>query len=186
MNMHVRELTPTQREAIERREKFRASIAAKAVELADRKTRETLAAIQIAAVEAPLAREPDVFVVTAEPEIEPSGPNWFIVLASDPRPSSHPSIREIQKAVCKHYEVEMADILSPRRMAKIVRPRQVAMYLCKTLTPHSLPQIGRRFGGRDHTTVLHAVRKIPSASRAEADLAFDLAILFETITGFKQ
>lgn len=186
MNIHVGNLTKTQLEAIERREKFRASIAAKAIELADRKTRDTLAAIQVAAVEAPLMREPDAFVVPPDAEIPPSGPNWFVVLASDPRPRDYPSIREIQKAVCKHYGVEMADILSPRRMAKIVRPRQVAMYLCKTLTPHSLPQIGRRFGGRDHTTVLHAVRKIPSLSRVDAELALDLAILFETITGFKQ
>lgn len=186
MNIHVGNLTPTQREAVERRERFRASIAAKAVELADRRTRDALAAIQVAAVEAPLAREPDVFVIGPDSEISPSGPNWFVVLASAPRRSDYPSIREIQQAVCKHYGVSLIDMLSTRRIAKIVKPRQVAMYLCRELTPHSLPQIGRRFGGRDHTTVLYAVRKIPLVARVDEDLAFDLAILFETITGFKQ
>lgn len=184
--MHVRELTKTQREAAERRERFRASIAAKAVELADRKTRIELAAIQVAAIEAPLAREPDVLVVPCEQDVIPAAPNWFVVLASDPRPSDHPSIREIQKAVCKYFGLQMTDLLSPRRTANLVRPRQMALYLAKVLTPHSLPQLGRRFGGRDHTTVLHAVRKIPALSRENADLAFDLATLFETITGFKQ
>jgi hypothetical protein len=186
MNIHVQNLTPTAREAIERRENFRASIAAKAAELADRKTRDAIAAIQIAAIEAPLCREPDVFVVAPDAEADPSGPNWFVVLASDPRPGDYPTIREIQKAVCKHFDISMTDILSPRRMAKIVRPRQIAMYLCKHLTPHSLPQIGRRFGGRDHTTVLHAVRMTPPRARANADLAHDIAILIETITGIQQ
>ena len=62
--------------------------------------------------------------------------------------------------VARHYNVSKADLLSSRRTRTIVRPRQIAMYLAKVLTPRSLPEIGRRFGGRDHTTVLHAVRKI--------------------------
>lgn len=186
MNIHVTELTPTAREAVERHENFRASIAAKAAELADRKTRDALAAIQVAAVEAPLCREPDVFVVGPDAEVNHYGPNWFVVLDSDPRPGDYPSIREIQKAVCKHYEVLMTDLLSSRRTAKIVRPRQVAFYLCKVLTPHSLPQLGRRFGGRDHTTALHAIRMVPIRARADAELAHDLAILFQTITGVQQ
>jgi chromosomal replication initiator protein len=69
-------------------------------------------------------------------------------------------IDDIQKLVASHFNVSRADILSSRRSANVVRPRQVAMYLSKTLTLRSLPEIGRRFGGRDHTTVLHAVRKI--------------------------
>ena len=69
-------------------------------------------------------------------------------------------IEEIQKLVASHYSVTRNDILSARRTANVVRPRQIAMYLSKVLTPRSLPEIGRRFGGRDHTTVLHAVRKI--------------------------
>ncbi len=69
-------------------------------------------------------------------------------------------IEEIQRIVARHYNVSRGDLLSSRRTANVVRPRQVAMYLAKTLTLRSLPEIGRRFGGRDHTTVLHAVRKI--------------------------
>ena len=69
-------------------------------------------------------------------------------------------IEDIQRAVARHYNVSRADMLSSRRTANVVRPRQIAMYLAKTLTLRSLPEIGRRFGGRDHTTVLHAVRKI--------------------------
>lgn len=160
MNIHVNDLTPTAREAVERREAFRASIAAKAAELADRKTRDALAAIQVAAVEAPLCREPDVFVVGPDAEANAPSPNWFVVLASDPRPGDYPTIREIQLAVCKHFGVSMTDLLSPRRTANVARPRQIAFYLCKTLTLHSLPQLGRRFGGRDHSTIHHGVAKI--------------------------
>jgi chromosomal replication initiator protein len=69
-------------------------------------------------------------------------------------------IEDIQKLVATRYNVSRSDILSERRTAAVVRPRQIAMYLAKVLTLRSLPEIGRRFGGRDHTTVLHAVRKI--------------------------
>jgi chromosomal replication initiator protein len=69
-------------------------------------------------------------------------------------------IEDIQRVVARHYNVSRGDLLSARRTANVVRPRQVAMYLAKTMTLRSLPEIGRRFGGRDHTTVLHAVRKI--------------------------
>jgi chromosomal replication initiator protein len=69
-------------------------------------------------------------------------------------------IEDIQKLVASHYNVSRSDLLSSRRTAAVVMPRQIAMYLAKTLTLRSLPEIGRRFGGRDHTTVLHAVRKI--------------------------
>ncbi|PZU94007.1 MAG: chromosomal replication initiator protein DnaA [Chelatococcus sp.] len=72
-------------------------------------------------------------------------------------------IEDIQKLVATRYNVSRADILSERRTAAVVKPRQIAMYLSKALTPRSLPEIGRRFGGRDHTTVLHAVRKIEKA-----------------------
>ncbi|MBN8968043.1 MAG: chromosomal replication initiator protein DnaA [Rhizobiales bacterium] len=79
-------------------------------------------------------------------------------------------IEDIQRVVARQYNVSRSDLLSSRRTANVVRPRQVAMYLAKTLTLRSLPEIGRRFGGRDHTTVLHAVRKI------EALVAKDLAL----------
>jgi chromosomal replication initiator protein len=79
-------------------------------------------------------------------------------------------IEDIQRVVARQYNVSRSDLLSSRRTANVVRPRQVAMYLAKTLTLRSLPEIGRRFGGRDHTTVLHAVRKI------EALVARDVAL----------
>lgn len=80
-----------------------------------------------------------------------------LVQAQEPK---RVKIEEIQRLVANHYCVSRNDILSARRTANVVRPRQIAMYLSKVLTPRSLPEIGRRFGGRDHTTVLHAVRKI--------------------------
>lgn len=70
------------------------------------------------------------------------------------------TIDEIQRRVAEHYNMKLADMHSPRRMRQLARPRQVAMYLCKKLTTRSLPEIGRKFGGRDHTTVMHAVKKV--------------------------
>ena len=76
--------------------------------------------------------------------------------------------------VARQYNVSRADLLSSRRTANVVRPRQVAMYLAKTLTLRSLPEIGRRFGGRDHTTVLHAVRKIENLVSNDVSLAEEI------------
>lgn len=70
------------------------------------------------------------------------------------------SILKIQRAVCADYGVSMNDLVSSRRTADIVRPRQVAVYLCRRLTVKSLPEIGRKFGGRDHTTMIAAIRRI--------------------------
>jgi chromosomal replication initiator protein len=86
-------------------------------------------------------------------------------------------IEDIQKLVATHYNVSRADILSSRRSAGVVKPRQIAMYLAKQLTLRSLPEIGRRFGGRDHTTVLHAVRKIEGAVGADPTLREDVELL---------
>lgn len=86
-------------------------------------------------------------------------------------------VEDILKFVSRHYNVSRADILSARRTRTIVRPRQIAMYLAKTMTPRSLPEIGRRFGGRDHTTVLHAVRKIEAERAQDAKLADELEII---------
>jgi len=86
-------------------------------------------------------------------------------------------IEDIQRIVARHYNVSKSDLLSARRTKVIVRPRQIAMYLAKTMTPRSLPEIGRRFGGRDHTTVLHAVRKIEELARTETSLADEIEAL---------
>jgi chromosomal replication initiator protein len=86
-------------------------------------------------------------------------------------------IEDIQKLVASHFSVSRADILSSRRTAAVVKPRQVAMFLAKILTPRSLPEIGRRFGGRDHTTVLHAVRKIEALLQSDPALRDTLELL---------
>ncbi|WP_279482797.1 chromosomal replication initiator protein DnaA [Aureimonas sp. SK2] len=86
-------------------------------------------------------------------------------------------IEDILKFVSRHYNVSRTDILSARRTRTIVRPRQIAMYLAKTMTPRSLPEIGRRFGGRDHTTVLHAVRKIEAERSADEKLSEELDVI---------
>ena len=86
-------------------------------------------------------------------------------------------IEDIQRVVAKHYNVSRADLLSNRRTRSVVHPRQIAMYLAKTMTPRSLPEIGRRFGGRDHTTVLHAVRKIEDLVSRDVALAEEIETL---------
>lgn len=86
-------------------------------------------------------------------------------------------IEDIQKLVASRYNISRSDILSERRTAAVVRPRQIAMYLSKVLTLRSLPEIGRRFGGRDHTTVLHAVRKIEKALGDDTGLNDEVELL---------
>ena len=86
-------------------------------------------------------------------------------------------IEDIQRVVARQYNVSRSDLLSSRRTANVVRPRQVAMYLAKTLTLRSLPEIGRRFGGRDHTTVLHAVRKIEALVSKDVSLSDEVELL---------
>ncbi|WP_121068340.1 chromosomal replication initiator protein DnaA [Chachezhania antarctica] len=87
------------------------------------------------------------------------------------------TIEEIQRKVAEHYNIRMSDIVGPKRLRSYARPRQVAMYLCKQLTSRSLPEIGRRFGGRDHTTVIHGVRRIEELMAVDAQIAEDLEIL---------
>ncbi|MBA3446177.1 MAG: chromosomal replication initiator protein DnaA [Pseudaminobacter sp.] len=91
-------------------------------------------------------------------------------------------IEDIQRIVARHYNVSKTELLSNRRTRTIVKPRQIAMYLAKVMTPRSLPEIGRRFGGRDHTTVLHAVRKIENLSGGDNTLAQELELLRRLIT----
>lgn len=86
-------------------------------------------------------------------------------------------IEDILKIVSRHYKVPRNDLLSSRRSRDVVRPRQIAMYLAKALTSRSLPEIGRRFGGRDHTTVLHSVRKVEQMIKDDGDLAQEIELL---------
>ncbi|MEL7346723.1 MAG: chromosomal replication initiator protein DnaA [Pseudomonadota bacterium] len=91
------------------------------------------------------------------------------------------TIDEIKRRVADHYNLRLSDLISARRARNVARPRQVAMYLAKTLTTKSLPEIGRGFGGRDHTTVLHAVRKIEDLVKADLQLSEDVEILRRTL-----
>lgn len=103
-----------------------------------------------------------------------------LVRAHEPRKVK---IDDIQKVVARFYKVSRSDLLSSRRAQTVVRPRQVAMYLSKALTPRSLPEIGRRFGGRDHTTVLHAVRKIEGLMSKDNALVNDIDCLRRELEG---
>lgn len=95
------------------------------------------------------------------PIVLPPIPNAVIAAAAQVAfPSWVNAIRRIQQAVCVEYNITHSDLCSQRRHKNIVRPRQVAMYLCKTLTDRSFPEIGRRFGGRDHSTAISAVRRV--------------------------
>ncbi|KQY98391.1 chromosomal replication initiation protein [Pseudolabrys sp. Root1462] len=94
-----------------------------------------------------------------------------------PQEPKRVKIEDIQRIVARQYNVSRSDLLSSRRTANVVRPRQVAMYLAKTLTLRSLPEIGRRFGGRDHTTVLHAVRKIEGLVGNDVTLSEEIELL---------
>jgi len=87
------------------------------------------------------------------------------------------TIDEIQRRVAEHFNIKMAEMTSSRRARVVARPRQVAMYLAKQLTQRSLPEIGRKFGGRDHTTVMHAVKKIEELTRSDRALAEDVELL---------
>ncbi len=87
------------------------------------------------------------------------------------------SIDEIQRKVAEHYNIRLSDMIGPKRVRTFARPRQVAMYLCKQLTSRSLPEIGRRFGGRDHTTVMHGVRRIEELRLQDGQIDEDVEML---------
>ena len=93
------------------------------------------------------------------------------------------SVENIQKTVADFYKIKVSDMYSKKRPASIVRPRQIAMYLAKELTQKSLPEIGELFGGRDHTTVLHAVRKIAGERQQLTELNQQLHVLEQTLKG---
>jgi hypothetical protein len=100
---------------------------------------------------------------------------WELEARVQERVHETPTVAEIQYAVCDYFKVDRMDILSARRTMEIAHPRQIAYYLCKALTLRSLPDIGRKFGGRDHTTVLHGVRKIKLLVRLNWEVAHDVA-----------
>jgi chromosomal replication initiator protein len=92
------------------------------------------------------------------------------------------SIANIKKSVAQYYNIRITDMDSQRRNRSVARPRQIAMALAKELTNHSLPEIGEDFGGRDHTTVLHAQRKVAELRDSDPKLEEDYRILLRTLT----
>lgn len=93
------------------------------------------------------------------------------------------TIDEIQRKVAEHYNLRLSDMHSARRARSVARPRQVAMYLAKLLTARSLPEIGRKFGGRDHTTVMHAIRKVEELIGDDEQIAQDVEVVRRALTG---
>ena len=93
------------------------------------------------------------------------------------------TIEEIQKKVAEHFTIKLAEMSSARRSRQVARPRQIAMYLAKQLTSRSLPEIGRKFGGRDHTTVMHAVKKVEELKETDQNFAEDVELLRRMLQG---
>jgi hypothetical protein len=167
------EMTPTQRLARQRRRAFRESIEAHAV-------LQKPSADRPVGIKGHEVQTPQPFEVIAKPlpRFVPS----MVWPAIPPALGADPTIRQIQKEVVKHYDIELADMTSDRRTWDVSHPRQVAMYLAKTLTKHSLPYIGRRFGGRDHTNVLHGVRKVAKHLETGSQIARDVESILIQLT----
>jgi chromosomal replication initiator protein len=91
------------------------------------------------------------------------------------------TIDEIQRKVAEHFNIRLSDLIGPKRLRAYARPRQVAMWLAKQMTSRSLPEIGRKFGGRDHTTVMHGVRRIEELRSADSQLSDELEMLRRTL-----
>ncbi len=113
----------------------------------------------------------------------PSTQFWFqIVDEIDEKEPGYPTIKFIQAEVCRYYDMRRTDLLSARRTHPIVRPRMMAMHLCRELTLFSFPHISRDFAGRDHTTAMHAHEMIATLALTDPEIAFDLAHLTIAIT----
>lgn len=104
-----------------------------------------------------------------------------LFLYEDPATDGRVSVKSIQLAVTEHYGLSLTELLSGRRTWAVVGPRQIAMYLAKILTTHSYPEIGRRFGGRDHTTVLHAIRTVSNKCQTNPDIKDVVALIREKV-----
>jgi hypothetical protein len=105
---------------------------------------------------------------------------WIDSFEPLPAPT-YPTVHQIKRCVSEHFGVSVIDIDSPRRTARVVRTRQVAMYIAKQLTPRSFPDIGRKFGMRDHTTVLHAVRKVGKLVESNVEFAGEISLLMAKV-----
>lgn len=165
----VGNLTPTQLAAHERSRAFKAKIA----EMAARLTTN----LETLTIE-PVPADP---VIEERPREEPKSPWFSIVKEVDLVPRDYPSIAMIQRVVSEYYNITKNDLLSACREWRVAHPRQIAMYLCRDLTPKSLPEIGRRFGKRDHSTVHHAYHKIRNLIATDAAFAAEIGKLKELL-----
>jgi len=127
-----------------------------------------------------------VVIVEATPKPEPElppppvDPKWIRMIEDVTDPKA-PSVKEIKLCVAHHFKLSPRDLESPRRFAKIVQPRQIAFYLARKLTTKSFPDIGRRFGGKDHTTILHACKVIERRMEKDPKLAETVRCLEEQL-----
>lgn len=171
--------TVSQTTARLRKAAFESAILRRAADLASRiETEMPSAAITPRAVRAvtiPIIQEQPaaehIEVVPTECHAVFVTPDAAVDLGAAVDPAPRISIDRVQRAVASEYGVTRLDLISSRRTADIVRPRQVAIYLAREMTPRSLPEIGRRFGGRDHTTALHAHRKIGALVASDPEIA---------------
>jgi len=168
--------TETELKVHARRAAFRSSIAAKAAALSEKKSIRPRDAGPSA-----VAAQGDPPLDQADFSLPPMKEPWFSIETITTIKTL--KIREIQTAVCNRYGLTLQELIAERRFRPLVRTRQVAMYLCSALTGKSLPAIGRSFGGKDHTTVLHAVRKVKALIDSD-NLAFD-ANIAETVKALR-
>jgi hypothetical protein len=130
----------------------------------------------------PISTEPEPEMPEPEERVleitlsDPAPPPSFQAFLSAMHPGC-PTIRAIKLCVCSHFNLTMSEIDSVRRTANVMVPRQIAYYLARKLTSRSLPEIGRKFGGRDHTTVLHSANKIERLIQTDANIAATVKIL---------
>jgi hypothetical protein len=202
----MRDRTPTQAKAAAQRNAFYAKIVERAGALKADKMKEATAGlgapVRVSALKKPASAELELVAgenadgsiallaklgaMRSEVASTLEQIDYAIEVAEASASPAYPSIAQIQVMVARRFRVTRADICSQRRGKDIVLPRMVAAYLCKELTPFSLPALGKHFGGRDHTTILHAVRKITARLPRDPDLALNVALLFEEITGTQQ
>lgn len=174
-------LTPTQRAAQQKRRETAARIA-HAARACDAKAETCAAMPKIVAPETTGALTPAGFFESAWKMLD--GP--AVAQATVGYPLGSWPVQKIQEAVCAHYHISLADLISPSRTQELAGPRQVAMYLSRVLTGRSLPEIGRRFGQRRHTTVLHAVRVISRRLHSDAALKRDVSAMTERLKALRE
>jgi len=175
--MQVQSLTPTQLESIAIRKAFRQKIAARAVPDPGIDLKR-IPVVEIIPVELPL-EPPPVLFETPDPwqERRHLEKLWFEIIDEIPKDTRPVLISEVQSVCCSYFHVAKVDLVGTSRARWIVRPRQIAMYLCRQFCGRSLPEIARRFGGRDHSTAHNAIRVISDLLRTDTGIAHDVAHL---------